>query len=47
MIFDGGTGLRLLGNELMGAGRPVELDLFYSHTHFDHICGLPFFCAVL
>ena len=43
MIFDGGTGLRLLGNELMGAGRPAELDLFYSHTHFDHICGLPFF----
>lgn len=43
MVFDGGTGLRLLGNELMRAGRPAELDLFYSHTHFDHICGLPFF----
>jgi phosphoribosyl 1,2-cyclic phosphodiesterase len=43
MIFDGGTGLRLLGNELMATGHPAELDLFYSHTHFDHICGLPFF----
>jgi phosphoribosyl 1,2-cyclic phosphodiesterase len=43
MIFDGGTGLRLVGNELMRADRPPELDLFYSHTHFDHICGLPFF----
>jgi phosphoribosyl 1,2-cyclic phosphodiesterase len=43
MIFDGGTGLRLLGNELMRTGKPVEMDLFYSHTHFDHICGLPFF----
>jgi phosphoribosyl 1,2-cyclic phosphodiesterase len=43
MVFDGGTGLRLLGNELMGSGKPAELDLFYSHTHFDHICGLPFF----
>jgi len=43
MVFDGGTGLRLLGNELMQAGRPADLDLFYSHTHFDHICGLPFF----
>jgi phosphoribosyl 1,2-cyclic phosphodiesterase len=43
MVFDGGTGLRLLGNELMASGRPAELDLFYSHTHFDHICGLPFF----
>jgi phosphoribosyl 1,2-cyclic phosphodiesterase len=43
MVFDGGTGLRLLGNELMATGQPAELDLFYSHTHFDHICGLPFF----
>src|SRR5205807_7843537 len=43
MVFDGGTGLRLLGNELIASGRPAELDLFYSHTHFDHICGLPFF----
>ncbi|MGH7048222.1 MAG: MBL fold metallo-hydrolase [Stellaceae bacterium] len=43
MVFDGGTGLRLLGNELVGAGQPAELDLFYSHSHFDHICGLPFF----
>ncbi len=43
MIFDGGTGLRLLGHELTRDGEPAELDLFYSHTHFDHICGLPFF----
>jgi phosphoribosyl 1,2-cyclic phosphodiesterase len=43
MVFDGGTGLRLLGNELIRGGQPADLDLFYSHTHFDHICGLPFF----
>ena len=43
MIFDGGTGLRLLGNELMRRGPPSPFDLFFSHTHFDHICGLPFF----
>ena len=43
MVFDGGTGIRLLGNELMASGQPAKLDLFYSHTHFDHICGLPFF----
>lgn len=43
MVFDGGTGLRLLGNDLMREEKPPELDLFYSHTHFDHICGLPFF----
>ncbi len=43
MIFDGGSGLRLAGDELIKAGRPIDLDLFYSHTHFDHIVGLPFF----
>ena len=43
MVFDGGTGLRVLGNELMRADKPAELDIFFSHTHFDHICGLPFF----
>jgi phosphoribosyl 1,2-cyclic phosphodiesterase len=43
LIFDGGTGLRLVGNELIGADPPPDLDLFYSRTHFDHICGLPFF----
>ncbi len=43
MVFDGGTGLRLLGNELMRTGKPAELDMFFSHTHFDHICGVPFF----
>jgi phosphoribosyl 1,2-cyclic phosphodiesterase len=43
LVFDGGTGLRLLGNELMRGGKSADLDIFYSHTHFDHICGLPFF----
>jgi phosphoribosyl 1,2-cyclic phosphodiesterase len=43
LIFDGGTGLRLAGGELMRAAEPPVIDLFYSHTHFDHICGLPFF----
>ena len=43
LIFDGGSGLRLLGNELMRNGQELDLDLFYSHTHLDHIVGLPFF----
>ena len=43
MIFDGGSGLRPLGNALVAGGRPVDLDLFYSHTHLAHIVGLPFF----
>jgi phosphoribosyl 1,2-cyclic phosphodiesterase len=45
VILDGGTGLRELGKELLNesGGQPIDADLFYSHTHFDHICGLPFF----
>ncbi len=43
MIFDGGSGLRPLGKALIAHGRPVDLDLFYTHTHLDHIVGLPFF----
>jgi len=42
-VFDGGSGLRPLGNALIATGRPVDCDVFYSHTHFDHIVGLPFF----
>jgi phosphoribosyl 1,2-cyclic phosphodiesterase len=41
LIFDAGTGLRYLGNSLLG--KPLDTDLFLTHTHFDHICGLPFF----
>jgi phosphoribosyl 1,2-cyclic phosphodiesterase len=43
LILDGGTGLRELGRVLVKNSRPIDADLFYSHTHFDHICGLPFF----
>lgn len=45
IIFDAGTGLRNLGGELLSRG-PVDLDLFLTHTHFDHVCGLPFFAPL-
>jgi len=45
LIFDAGTGLRDLGNELDGS-TPIDADLYLTHTHFDHICGLPFFAPL-
>ncbi|MFM7351682.1 MAG: MBL fold metallo-hydrolase [Microcystis aeruginosa] len=42
LIFDGGTGLRILGQSLM-AESPVKAHLFFSHSHWDHIQGFPFF----
>ena len=43
LIFDAGTGFRPLGNVLGDGGAPLKGDIFLSHTHFDHICGIPFF----
>ncbi len=42
LLFDAGSGIRYLGNRL-AAEAPLEADLFFTHTHFDHVCGLPFF----
>ncbi|TNG03171.1 MAG: MBL fold metallo-hydrolase [Gammaproteobacteria bacterium] len=46
VILDAGTGIRNLGKELMkdptlGIERPCYL--LFSHFHWDHIQGLPFF----
>ena len=45
IILDAGTGLRPLGRELMTEfkDRPFNLTLLLTHTHWDHIQGLPFF----
>jgi phosphoribosyl 1,2-cyclic phosphodiesterase len=42
LIFDGGTGLRVLGQALMKE-MPLMAHLFFTHTHWDHIQGFPFF----
>jgi phosphoribosyl 1,2-cyclic phosphodiesterase len=45
IILDAGSGLRSLGLELerRAQGHPIEGSVFLSHTHWDHIQGLPFF----
>jgi len=43
LIFDAGSGLRHLGRELVRHGAAVKAHLFLTHTHLDHILGLPFF----
>jgi phosphoribosyl 1,2-cyclic phosphodiesterase len=45
MIFDAGTGIRPLGKQLV-QNQPVDADLFFTHTHLDHIIGLPFFAPL-
>lgn len=42
IIIDSGTGIRNLGNALMRQ-LPVKAKLLFSHVHWDHIQGLPFF----
>ena len=43
IIFDAGSGLRQLGLVLMARDTPpITGSLFLTHTHWDHIQGLPF-----
>ena len=41
LIIDAGTGIRRLGDRLADSDAP--LTLLFSHHHWDHIQGLPFF----
>ena len=46
LIIDAGSGLRLLGFDLMKRGFSQgnkKIDFLMSHTHWDHIQGFPFF----
>jgi len=42
VIVDAGTGIRRLGNRLMEEQR-FEVDLLFTHAHWDHLMGFPFF----
>lgn len=42
IIIDAGTGIRGLGN-ILQKERCRRVDLFFTHVHWDHIFGFPFF----
>lgn len=47
VVLDCGTGALSLGGQLMASGvRPLRGHLLISHTHWDHIQGLPFFAPL-
>lgn len=45
LIFDAGTGIRTLGLELVRQA-PLDIDIYFTHTHLDHISGLTFFAPL-
>ena len=42
VIIDAGSGIRRLGNSLVKEKRK-ELNIIFTHAHWDHILGFPFF----
>jgi phosphoribosyl 1,2-cyclic phosphodiesterase len=46
IVLDAGTGMRGLGARLLQADRHQKIHLLLSHTHWDHILGLPFFAPL-
>ena len=49
VIVDLGTGVKPLGDFLMQSdfkNGPMDMDIFISHTHWDHIMGFPMFTPI-
>jgi len=49
LIIDAGSGIRDLGNAMIAERThktPIRTDVLLTHTHWDHIIGLPFFTPI-
>ena len=44
-ILDAGSGIRKLGNKILKE-KPQHINILFSHFHWDHIQGFPFFAPV-
>ncbi len=44
-ILDAGSGIRELGNKIL-TEKPQHLNILFSHFHWDHIQGFPFFAPI-
>ena len=42
LVVDAGSGIRRLGKRLLAEGR-LRLTMLFTHSHWDHILGFPFF----
>lgn len=42
-VIDAGTGIRKLGISLLKEQQSKEINMFFTHSHWDHIQGFPFF----
>ncbi len=46
IILDAGSGIREFGNHLLKNKNDSVIDIFFSHYHWDHIQGIPFFAPL-
>jgi len=45
LILDAGSGIRKLGDKILKE-KPQHINILFSHFHWDHIQGFPFFAPV-
>jgi phosphoribosyl 1,2-cyclic phosphodiesterase len=43
VIIDAGTGIRRVGNDLVSSGGPHNVSILFTHAHWDHLIGFPYF----